>query len=42
MERAFDGSAKALLIGALSARKASKEELGELRQLLDEYRKKRK
>lgn len=38
MERAFNGSAKALLIGALSARKASKEELAELRKLLDEYR----
>ncbi len=37
MERAFSGSAKALLIGALSARKANKEELAELRKLLDEY-----
>jgi predicted transcriptional regulator len=39
MERAFSGSAKALLIGALSARRASKAELAELRELLDEYRK---
>ena len=39
MERAFSGSAKALLVGALSARKASKAELAELRKLLDEYRK---
>jgi BlaI family transcriptional regulator, penicillinase repressor len=39
MERAFSGSAKALLLGALSARKASRKELAELRQLLDEYRK---
>jgi predicted transcriptional regulator len=38
MDRAFSGSAKALLIGALSARKASKEDLAELRKLLDEYR----
>src|SRR5262245_29978191 len=38
MERAFSGSAKALLIGALSARKATKQELAELRKLLDEYR----
>ena len=38
LERAFSGSAKALLIGALSARKASKEELAELRKLLDDYR----
>ena len=42
LERAFDGSAKALLMGALSARKASEEELVELRQLLHEYGKKRK
>ena len=39
LERAFSGSAKALLIGALSARKATKEELTEMRKLLDEYRK---
>jgi predicted transcriptional regulator len=37
LERAFSGSAKALLIGALSARKATKKELTEMRQLLDEY-----
>lgn len=36
LDRAFSGSAKALLIGALSARKASKEDLAELRNLLDE------
>jgi BlaI family transcriptional regulator, penicillinase repressor len=39
MERAFSGSAKALLVGALSAKKASKEELAEIHKLLDEYRK---
>jgi len=39
MERAFSGSAKALLVGALSARKTTQAELGELRKLLDEYRK---
>jgi BlaI family penicillinase repressor len=39
LERAFSGSAKALLIGALSARKATKSELTEMRKLLDEYRK---
>ena len=38
LERAFSGSAKALMLGALSARKASKEELAELRKLLDDYR----
>ena len=42
LERAFNGSAKALLLGALSARKASKQELAELRQLVDEYRKEQK
>jgi BlaI family penicillinase repressor len=39
LERGFAGSAKALLIGALSARKATKEDLAEMRKLLDEYRK---
>lgn len=37
MERAFSGSAKALLVGALSARKTTKEELAAIRKLLDEY-----
>ena len=39
LDRAFSGSAKALLIGALSARKTSKSELAEIRKLLDEYAK---
>jgi BlaI family transcriptional regulator, penicillinase repressor len=39
LERAFAGSAKALLMGALSARKSTKEELAGMRKLLDEYRK---
>ncbi len=39
MERAFSGSAKALLVGALSARKATRAELAELSKLLGEYRK---
>jgi BlaI family transcriptional regulator, penicillinase repressor len=39
LQRAFEGSARSLLLGALSARKASKKELAELRQLLDEYEK---
>src|SRR5882724_11828817 len=38
LERAFAGSAKALLLGTLSARKATREELAEMRKLLDEYR----
>jgi len=37
LERAFSGSAKALLVGALSARKATKKELAEMRRLLDDY-----
>jgi BlaI family transcriptional regulator, penicillinase repressor len=37
MERAFNGSARALLLGALSAKKASTKELSELLRLLDEY-----
>jgi BlaI family transcriptional regulator, penicillinase repressor len=41
MERAFSGSAKALLVGALSAKKASKAELAELLEFLEEYRNKR-
>jgi predicted transcriptional regulator len=42
LERAFSGSAKALLMGALSARKASKKELAEIRNLLDEYEARKK
>ncbi|HWC97693.1 MAG TPA: BlaI/MecI/CopY family transcriptional regulator [Candidatus Sulfopaludibacter sp.] len=39
LRRAFNGSAKGLLLGALASRKASKEELAELRRFLDEYEK---
>src|SRR5678815_2992110 len=39
LQRAFNGSAQSLMVGALSSRKASKEELAELRKLLDEYEK---
>src|ERR1700734_614230 len=39
LQRAFGGSAKNLVIGALSARKASKQDLAELRKLLDQYEK---
>src|SRR5205807_2366485 len=39
LRRAFNGSPRSLMLGALSARKASKSELAELRQLLDEYEK---
>ncbi len=37
LQRAFAGSARTLMVGALSAKKASKEELAEMRRLLDEY-----
>ena len=36
LERAFSGSSKNLVVCALSARKASREELAEIRRLLDE------
>lgn len=41
LTRAFDGSAKNLLMGALSARKATDAELKEIRRMLDEFEKKR-
>ena len=39
LQRGFEGSARTLLMGALSARKATKKELAELRSLLDDYEK---
>ena len=39
LTRAFNGSARSLMMGALSARKVSKQDLAELRQLLDEHEK---
>lgn len=39
LQRAFSGSAKNLLVGALSASKASAEELAEMRRLIEEYEK---
>ena len=36
LERAFAGSASSLLLGALSAKKASKKELAAMRKMLDE------
>ena len=42
LQRAFNGSPSRLLLGALSARKASKQDLAELRRLLDEYEKRSK
>ncbi len=40
LQRAFNGSATRLLQGALSARRASKAELAEIRKLLDDYERK--
>ena len=37
LQRAFNGSARSLMLGALSARKASKAELAEMRRLIDEF-----
>src|SRR3954468_2927300 len=39
LQRAFNGSAPGLVLGALSARKASREDLDEIRKLLDDYEK---
>ncbi len=41
MKRAFDGSAKELMVGALAAKPASDKELAEIRRVLDELAKKR-
>jgi predicted transcriptional regulator len=37
LERVFSGSARALVMQALSAKKASAQELSEIRKLLDEF-----
>ena len=37
LERAFDGSARKLVMQALATKKASSEELSQIRQLLDEF-----
>jgi BlaI family penicillinase repressor len=37
LERAFEGSAKSLVMQVLAAKKASAPELSEIRRLLDEY-----
>jgi predicted transcriptional regulator len=42
LQRAFEGSARSLLMGALASRKLSKQELAELRQLLDEVESRKK
>jgi len=37
VRRAFDGSAKNLVLGALSSQKVSAKDLAEIRRMLDEY-----
>jgi predicted transcriptional regulator len=39
LRRAFEGSAKNLVLGALSAQPVSADELGEIRRMLDEFEK---
>ena len=39
LKRAFDGSARSLVMGALSAKPTSGEELGEIRKMLEEFAK---
>jgi BlaI family penicillinase repressor len=39
LRRGFNNSARSLMMGALSAKKATRGELAELRKLLDEYEK---
>jgi predicted transcriptional regulator len=39
LKRAFEGSAKSLVLGALAAQPASGKDLAEIRSLLDEYEK---
>ncbi len=41
LERAFDGSAKSLVLGALSAQPISARELAEIREMLDQYEKRK-
>jgi predicted transcriptional regulator len=42
LQRVFEGSASQLMMHALGGRKASREEIGELRRLLDEYERNRR
>jgi predicted transcriptional regulator len=41
LDRAFGGSARAMILQALSARESSPEELAEIRKLIDEFRRSR-
>lgn len=40
LQRVFDGSASQLMLHALAGRRSSKQEIEELRQLLDDYERK--
>jgi predicted transcriptional regulator len=42
MHRVFEGSARSLVLGALTAQRASERELDEIREILDRFEKKRK
>ena len=42
LQRVFEGSASQLMMHALAGRKASQEEIEELRQMLDEYERSRR
>ena len=42
LQRVFDGSASELMMHALAGRRGSKEEVEELRRLLDEYERKQR
>jgi BlaI family transcriptional regulator, penicillinase repressor len=42
LRRAFNGNARSLMLGALSAKKTTRKELDELRRLLDDYEKRTK
>ena len=42
VDRAFGGSAAALVLQALSAHQASSEEIGEIQRLIDEYKRDRR
>jgi predicted transcriptional regulator len=42
LHRAFEGSAKDLVLGALTAQRASADDLKEIRHMLDDFEKRRK
>ena len=42
LQRVFEGSASQLMMHALAGRRASREEIGELRRMLDEYERNRR